>query len=323
MAQSSSSGNNETIGIEGKFTLNVGFAERATRMRRIAVLVCAAVVCLASCSRGNKVAVTVGCRAGTEQTILAEIVAQHLEKRLGAEVTRNFDLGSTELLFQTMQTNSVDIAPEDTAALVAGALNEAIDPDPAVVMERARNELARLGRVRLMPPLGIERRFVMMVSASVANERKVKTISEAARLNPGWMLGQTAEFQSRSDGYGALMRTYVPRMEVPPVTIPAAKLYSELAADHVDMVSGATTDGAAESKDFVALQDDKNAFRPGQGLLLVREEVLARYGTLEPALAELSGKFTSETIGSLSHDVLFNSRKVPDVAADWLQRSIR
>ena len=50
---------------------------------------------LASCGRSG--GIVVGSKDFTEQTILGEIVAQHLEHRLGAKVDRKPHLGGTLL----------------------------------------------------------------------------------------------------------------------------------------------------------------------------------------------------------------------------------
>jgi glycine betaine/choline ABC-type transport system substrate-binding protein len=48
--------------------------------------------------------ITVGSKNFTEQVILGEIVAQHLENRLGRRVDRQLNLGGTLLVHQALLT---------------------------------------------------------------------------------------------------------------------------------------------------------------------------------------------------------------------------
>ena len=56
---------------------------------------------LASCSRPRPV--VVGSMNGTEQRLLGEIVAQHLERQMdGVEIRRHFAIGDTPILYQAI-----------------------------------------------------------------------------------------------------------------------------------------------------------------------------------------------------------------------------
>lgn len=63
---------------------------------RIAVFL--TVLALSACSRKSAVLV-VGSKATIEQTILAEIIALHVEKKLGITVERKLNLGDTATAF--------------------------------------------------------------------------------------------------------------------------------------------------------------------------------------------------------------------------------
>ena len=53
--------------------------------------------------------ITVGSKNFTEQVILGEIVAQHLEHRLGRRVDRKLNLGGTMLAHQALVRGEIDL----------------------------------------------------------------------------------------------------------------------------------------------------------------------------------------------------------------------
>jgi glycine betaine/choline ABC-type transport system substrate-binding protein len=276
---------------------------------------------LGGCSRAPKAAFIVGAKPGTEPAIVAEAAAQHLEKRLGAPVTRKFDVATTTMAYQGLLMTDVDIFPEDTTAIVSAVLKERVDPNPAVVFERAKSELMRLARIEVLPPLGIRHRYAMVVSAAKAAERRLETLSEACRSEPGWTLAVTAEFQDRPDGFGALMGKYNLPLRVAARTVDPRKLYSTLSEKQADMIAGFDTDGALESPEVAALADDRKAFEETRTCLLVRQEALQKFPAARAALEELSGKFSNDRIRKLNYQVDVRGRPVKDVAAEFLREA--
>src|SRR5207302_6644134 len=77
----------------------------------IGAVVAILVVSAAACGKSKKV-IVVGSKSGTEQAILGEIVAQHLEHRTEGPVQRRLRFGSTELLYQALIVGDIGIYPE-------------------------------------------------------------------------------------------------------------------------------------------------------------------------------------------------------------------
>src|SRR5580698_8265631 len=74
---------------------------------------------VASGCGGSKKKIVVGSKDTVEQQVLAEIVAQHLEHRLGRKVVRNPNLGSTATIYQAFLNGEVGIYPEETGTMQA------------------------------------------------------------------------------------------------------------------------------------------------------------------------------------------------------------
>lgn len=278
-----------------------------------AALLCACF--LASCG-GSKTPVVVGSKNETEQMLLGEIVAQHLERRLGRKVERRTGLGGTAVLYQSILSGEVGIYPEYTGLIESEILKEQADPNPQIVLARVRGQMD-IAQLEVLDPLGFDSRSVAVVSAG--GNPKVATLSEAAALDRRWKLGLTSEFQSRSDGLQELAPYHL-SLAAQRVLDPN-QLYTALQKGEVDIIAAHATDGQLTSPDWKVLADDLKVFPPHDACLLVRKELIAAEPGLRPALAELSGKFTADTMRKLNAQVDLEHRPLAAVAADFLTQA--
>ena len=67
-------------------------------------------------------------------------------------------------------------------------------------METVRDLYADSGRT-LLPPLGFDNTFAILVRGADAREKRLRTIDDAARVAPQWRAGFGYEFLERPDGY--------------------------------------------------------------------------------------------------------------------------
>jgi osmoprotectant transport system substrate-binding protein len=271
----------------------------------------------AGCGGHSKKRLVVGSKNFTEQVVLGEIVAQHLEHRLGHPVTRQLNLGGTLLSYQALLNGEISVYPEYTGTIEAEILKEAPATDPAQVFERSRLEMRRLSQLELMDPLGIDNTFVMVVRSEDARKYKVATLSEAAQTHDGWKLGVGYEFIQRIDGLPALNSYHLP-MAAPVRSMDLGLLYKSLEQGQVSMIAANATDGPLQRNDWAVLRDDKKVFSSYQACLMVRQDMFAVEPQLQPALAELSGKFTNDSMRKLDAAVDIDHRPVREVAAEFL-----
>ena len=276
----------------------------------------AALLCtlfLASCN--SKKPIVVGSKNGTEQLLLGEIVAQHLEHRLGRPVQRRSGLGDTAILYQAILSGNVGIYPEYTGLIESDILKEPANPDPQIVLDRVRGQMDMV-QLAVLDPLGFDDPTAMVVRAQGAEQ--IASLSDAAKRAKPWKLGIPYEFQSRSDGLQELASYRLP-MDSPRV-LDSTQLFVKLANGDVDMIATRATDGHLTS-DWKVLADDKKVFPPYQACLLVRKDVIAAEPALQPALAELSGKISADTMHKLNAEVDVLNRPVATVAAGFLERA--
>lgn len=277
-----------------------------------------AVLLLAGCSSKHRIAV--GSKNFTEQVILGEIIAQHLESRLHQPVDRKLNLGGTLLAHQALLSGDIDMYPEYTGTAFTNILKRSGVTDPAVVLDRVRTEYATGLRLDVLDPLGFNSSFAMTVRGADARARHLETLSDAAADPAGFALGAGYEFMTRPDGFPALNGAYPIKWTATPKSMDLGLLYTALLGKQVSMVAANTTDGALTKLDVKVLKDDKQAFPPYQACIVARSELLAANPEVRKALIELSGTISDESMRAMNYAVDAEHKQVRDVAAQFLQK---
>jgi glycine betaine/choline ABC-type transport system substrate-binding protein len=261
----------------------------------------------------------VGSKNFTEQIILGEIVAQHLEQRLGAKIDRKLDLGGTLLAHQALVNGGIDLYPEYTGTALTNVLKQAPSPDATAVLQTVRAAYVRQWKLEWLDPLGFNNTFAIAIRGPDARQRHIRTLSDAAAYQPGWTLGVGYEFLRRPDGLPGLLKAYPLRLKGSPVSMDLGLLYQALDQQKVDMVAGSETDGMLSVLDVTVLEDDRHYFPPYQAALVVRKSTLSADPRLQAALQELSGKFTDTAMRKLNYAVDGKHQPVREVAARFLK----
>jgi osmoprotectant transport system substrate-binding protein len=274
---------------------------------------------IAGCTREHPL--TVGSKNFTEQVVLGEIVAQHLEHRLGRRVNRRLNLGGTMLAHQALVRGDIDVYPEYTGTALTTILKLPPNSDPGEAQARVRAEYQTRFSLEWMDPLGFNNTFAMVIRGTDARRNKIATLSEAATYAPGWDLGVGYEFQQRPDGLAGLLKTYHLPIHGTPKTMDLGLLYKALEQAQVSLVAGNATDGQLSVLDAVVLRDDKRYFPPYDCSLVVRAEVLKDDASLRQALVELAGRFTDQAMRRLNYQVDGEHRAVRDVAEQFLREA--
>ncbi len=259
---------------------------------------------LVSCGARTHI-IRVGSKNFTEQVVLGEIIAQHLENRLHEKIARSLNLGGTMLAQQALINREIDIYPEYSGTALAMVLKAPAGTD-------LKSEYARRFHLAWLAPLGIDNTFAMVVRKDAG----FKTLSEASRVP--WTLGVGYEFERRADGLAALKSTYGIEFKGSLKTMDLGLLYKAIEQGQVDMIAASATDGMLAHSELRVLEDDKQAFPPYEVSIVAREAVLERVQVRE-ALEELSGKFTNAKMQELNYLVDVEHRGVASVAEGFLR----
>ena len=287
-------------------------------MRRPVVLLFACLLAvLSGCRSGRENRIVIASKNFTEQIILAELLAQHIQARTGLAVEQRVNLGGTLICHQALLAGAVDLYVEYTGTALTVILDEETIGDPAAVYQQVKAEYIQRFDVEWMEPLGFENTFAIVVRGEDARRLKLKTISDVARYAPEWRAGFGYEFMARPDGFAGLAAIYGLGFSRSPRTMELGLLYRALKEKQVDLVAGNSTDGVIAALDLVVLEDDRHYFPPYQAAAVVRRAALDRHPGLRGALNELAGLFSEEEMRRLNYAVDGQHRDVKDVVRDF------
>ncbi|HEY6253908.1 MAG TPA: glycine betaine ABC transporter substrate-binding protein [Candidatus Angelobacter sp.] len=286
-------------------------------MRRI--LVFAWIVVLAGCSPGHQ-GIVVGSKNFTEQAVLGEILAQHIEKQTGLPVERRFYLAGSYICHQALLADRIDLYPEYTGTALTAILKEKPSGISAAVYQRVKEEYKRRFNVEVTEPLGFNNSFALVIRGDDARRLNLRTISDLARYASQWRMGVGYEFLERPDGFAGLSKSYNLHFAESPRVMDLGLLYRALGQKQVDVVVGSATDGLIQARGLVVLEDDQHYFPPYDAVPLVREQTLARYPALRQALAKLGGRITEDDMRRLNYAVDGEHRDLKELVAQFLRK---
>jgi osmoprotectant transport system substrate-binding protein len=273
-------------------------------MRRMALCLLSLFCFAAACRTPTQLHLTIGSKFFTEQVILAELLAQHIESRTSIRVDRKTNLGGTLLVHKALLSGDLDLYVEYTGTALTAVLNESPGTDtPAAIYNRVKQQYSQRFRLDLTEPLGFENTFAMVVRGDDAQVLHLRTTSDLAPVAPKWRAGVGYEFLERPDGFPGWSARYSLHFAAPPNVMDLGLLYRALLDHQVDVVAGNSTDGLIDSLHLVALEDDKHYFPPYDAVPIVRRAALEKFPQLRSALADLSGKLTAADMRHLNAQV--------------------
>ncbi len=245
-------------------------------------------------------AVIVGSKNFTEQVILGEIVAQAIERETGLAVERRLNLGGTLICDRALASGSIDLYVEYTGTALTAVFQQPVAKDSQAVLSIVREQYARTGRT-VLPPLGFNNTFAILVRGRDARERGLRTIDDAAREAPRWRAGFGYEFLGRPDGYPGLSETYGLRFAEPPRVMDLTLTYRALASGQVDLIAGDATAGLIRALDLFPLEDNRQYFPPYDAVPVARADTLIRYPQVRRTLEALGGRISPEAMREMNH----------------------
>src|SRR6516164_2074531 len=265
-----------------------------------------------ACHKPRSSKIVIGSKFFTEQVILAELLAQHIEARTGIPVERKTNLGGTLLVHKALLAGELDLYVEYTGTALTAVLHESPDASNSTaernsfsssVYQRVKQLYAERFHLEVTEPLGFENTFAMVIRGEDAKALHLRTISDIVPVAPKWRAGVGYEFLERPDGFRGWTDRYQLHFAGQPRVMDLGLIYRALVDHQVDLVAGNSTDGLLESLGLVALEDDRHYFPPYDAVPIVRQATLARFPQIRAALAELGGKVSASDIRKMNYVV--------------------
>jgi osmoprotectant transport system substrate-binding protein len=297
----------------------LSFSARRTKgLPAIAFLACISMLLSAAgCGKRGEETIVVGSKNFTEQIVLAELFAQQIEAHSALRVQRRVNLGGTMICQQALVAGKIDLYPEYTGTALTAVLNDPPQNDPPAVFRRVREEYRTRFGVEVLPPLGFNNTFALVVRGDDAEKLHLHNLSDIAPYAPKWRAGFGYEFMERPDGYRGWAAAYGLRFAGEPKILDLGLLYRALADRQVDIVAGNSTDGVIAALGMVVLQDDRHYFPPYQAVPLVRRATLDRHPEAGAALGELAGKISEEEMRRMNYAVDGEHRDPAEVVREF------
>jgi osmoprotectant transport system substrate-binding protein len=278
---------------------------------------------IAGCRASRSDTIVIGSKNFPEQALLGEILAQQIEARTHLRVIRHFYLAGSYICQQALLSGRIDAYVEYTGTALTAILHDPVGHDPAdrrpaAVFSRVEREYKQRFQFDVLPSLGFNNTFAIVVRGEDARRLHLGTISDAARYTPEWRAGFGYEFMERPDGFPGLARVYGLRFAKQPEILDLGLLYRALLDHQVDLVAGNSTDGVLSARDLTMLEDDKHYFPPYEAVPVVRGGVYARHPDVRAALAALAGAISDADMRRMNYEIDAQHRDISDVAHTFL-----
>src|SRR5213594_3883446 len=147
-------------------------------MKRVLLLA----LVLSGCSKQGRI--VVGAKNFTESDLLAEIVAQQIERRTALPVERRFHLGGTFVCHQAITPGQIDLYVEYTGTAYTAVLKHAPVADRDSVYRTVARDYAQRFELVWGKPFGFNNTFAITVRRRDATRHGLTRISDLARLAP-------------------------------------------------------------------------------------------------------------------------------------------
>lgn len=268
----------------------------------------------------NSASVKVGSKNFTEELILGEMYAQMLE-RAGVKVERRLNLGSVEVAMAALQRGDIDLYPEYTGTALLVVLKLQPMTDRAKTFDTVKREYERRFHLTWLTPAPMNDSQALATTPAVAAKFGLRTLSDLSREAPKLRLASVPEFTDRPDGLAGLRKAYGGFQFASIRYIAIGLKYKALLDGDVDVAVAFGTDGQIDADHLVVLEDDKHFWPPYQVAPVVRDDTLAKFPAIRPALDSLAPHVTDDAMRKLNWRVDGNHEEPADVARDFLHAS--
>lgn len=275
---------------------------------------------LGACSGGgDDVTIRIGHKNFTEQRILGQMFALIIENKTDYN-TDVKEFGGTQLLFEAITNNELDLYGDYTGTLYTVMLNQSGETDPDKVYEIVKKDIEAEYPVHLLQPLGFNNTYTLSVDKDVAAQYNLQKISDLVEAGPELTLGSTMEFLERPDGMPGVKDTYGISFKKEVGLDPGIR-YTAIESGEVDLIDAFSTDGKIKEYELVILEDDKQFFPPYYVLAILNDEAFDKYPEVAEALATLEDQISEEAMQNMNF--LVDEEGLPEkkVAEDFLREA--
>ena len=261
--------------------------------------------------------VVVGAKTFTEQYILTEILAGHIEETTGATTEVMSSLGST-VAFDALRAEEIDVYVDYSGTIWATIMRRDTAPDgrDAVLGEVSRF-LSEEHGIEVAGALGFENAYALAMRRQQAEETGIRRIGDLAAYARRLVIGGDYEFFGRPE-WIAIRDTYGLAF-ASQRTMDASLMYQAVAGGQVDVISAFSTDGRIAALDLVVLEDERGAIPPYDALILAGPRLVRERPDVVAALRQIAGTIDADRMRRMNLAVDQDGASPATVAESFLQ----
>ena len=251
-----------------------------------------------------------------EHMILGEMCHILLEEKTDISI-KVVELDSTAIQWGAIKEGEIDITPNYSSNAYMIVLGDTGMRDPDKVYNYVKEQYKEKFNVIILERLGFYNNYDLAVRPEVAEKYNLKTYSDLAKVADQLKIVTDVNFLDRADCYPLLQEIY--GMEFKEViTVGTTIKYPTIANKEADVINNYTTDSKIKELGLIVLEDDKHAFPPYDGILMVRGEILEMYPEIEEVLNLLADKISTDEMTEVNYMVEIKMEEPEDVARDFL-----
>jgi len=271
---------------------------------------------LAGCSKPPKNLV-VGSKRALENSVLGEILAQHIQNKLGTPVDRRTELQGSMIAHQALLSGEIDLYAEDSGTAYYSIFRMPVNKDLDILNSRVVNEYQNV-KIRWMAPFGCTSAFVV---AALKEKVSASTLSNLVEADKPETVSCTLEFDDRRDGFPELSAGYKLRLSGSAKVVEPKLVADQVTRKLVHLGVVNSADPVLLDDKIKVIEDDRKMFASYPVAAVVRESTLASNPQLEGALKQLEGRLSLETLRKLNDGIKTHGKTVAAAAAEFLQQA--
>jgi len=260
--------------------------------------------------------VVIGAKTFTEQYILSEILAGHIEETTGAATEVASSLGST-VAFDALRAEEIDVYVDYSGTIWATIMQRETVPSRDAVLGEVTQFLREEHGVEVAGSLGFENAYALAMRRRQAEEMGVRGIDDLAAYARRLVIGGDYEFFGRPE-WIAIRDTYGLTFESQR-TMDSSLMYQAVASEQVDVISAFSTDGRIAALDLVVLEDDRGAIPPYDALILAGPRLVRERPDVVAALRQITGTIDADRMRRMNLAVDQDGSGPAAVAESFLQ----
>lgn len=252
----------------------------------------------------------------TEQRLVGQLFSVYLESK-GFKTTVS-ELGGTMLCFNALKGGDADLYAEYTGSGYMGILDETEILSADATYDYVKNTFENDYGITWLKPLGWNNTYILSVTSQTAQDLGLKTTSDLIPYSGTMVIGCTAEFANRTDGYPGLVEAYPGLSFKKVMSMDQGLTYEALKNGELDVNVSFSTDGRIAKFNLVNLEDDAGFFPPYHCVPILKQSFAKEHPDLVEALDAIENKWSDSDMQTYNLRV-DEGEDARDVATEMLK----